>query len=204
VPARLASPFDPGPPHPLARRAAEELQADLRHDAVAADFDPGVLDAPGGGKIFGVLAVAAKNGRIGYLRAFSGMLGGRWHVDGFAPPLFDPIARDTFWPGGQAELRTLELRHAELREAGARVNSINPGIIATPMAQQEMSSEGGPVYRAMIEKSATGRMGTPEDVASAAAFLLGPESSFMTGADLLIDGGVIAALRSGRLQLPGV
>jgi NAD(P)-dependent dehydrogenase (short-subunit alcohol dehydrogenase family) len=89
-------------------------------------------------------------------------------------------------------------------ERGARVNSISPGIIATPMAQQEMSSEGGPVYRAMIEKSATGRMGTPEDVASAAAFLLGPESSFMTGADLLIDGGVIAALRSGRLQLPGV
>ncbi|RKH47030.1 SDR family oxidoreductase [Corallococcus sicarius] len=88
-------------------------------------------------------------------------------------------------------------------ERGARINSISPGIIATPMAQQEMASEGGPVYRAMIEKSATGRMGTPEDVASAAAFLLGPDSSFITGADLLIDGGVIPALRAGRLQLLG-
>jgi NAD(P)-dependent dehydrogenase (short-subunit alcohol dehydrogenase family) len=44
-------------------------------------------------------------------------------------------------------------------------------------------------------------MGTPDDVAAAAAFLLGPESSFVTGADLLIDGGVIAALGAGRWTL---
>nr|WP_225937264.1 RluA family pseudouridine synthase [Myxococcus sp. RHSTA-1-4] len=119
VPARLASPFDPRPPHPLARRAAEELQALLRAGDVPAGFDPGVLEAPGGGKMFGVLVVAAEDGRIGYLRGFSGMLGGHWHVEGFAPPLFDPVARDTFWPGGQAELRTLELRHADPREPGA-------------------------------------------------------------------------------------
>ncbi len=120
VPARLASPFDPGPPHPLARRAAEELQALLRRGEVAAGFDPGVLDAPGGGKMFGVLVVAAEDGRIGYLQAFSGMLGGRWHVDGFAPPLFDPLEHDTFWPGGQAELRALELRQAAPCESDAR------------------------------------------------------------------------------------
>jgi len=119
VPARLASPFDPAPPHPLARRAAEELQALLRRSEAASGLDLGALDAPGGGKMFGVLVVAAEDGRIGYLRAFSGMLGGRWHVDGFAPPLFDPLARDTFWPGGQAELSALELRHAELGESGA-------------------------------------------------------------------------------------
>jgi len=53
----------------------------------------------------------------------------------------------------------------------------------------------------MIETSASRRMGIPEDVAAAAAFLLGPESSFVTGADLLIDGGVIAALRAGRWAL---
>ena len=119
VPARLASPFAPGPPHPLARRAAEELQARLRRGDIAAGFDPGVLDAPGGGKMFGVLVVAAEDGRLGYLRAFSGMLGGRWHVEGFAPPLFDPVSRDTFWPEGQAELRALELRHADPREPDA-------------------------------------------------------------------------------------
>jgi NAD(P)-dependent dehydrogenase (short-subunit alcohol dehydrogenase family) len=55
----------------------------------------------------------------------------------------------------------------------------------------------------MIEASATGRLGTPDDIASAAAFLLGPESSFVTGTDLLVDGGVIAAQRSGRLTWPG-
>jgi meso-butanediol dehydrogenase / (S,S)-butanediol dehydrogenase / diacetyl reductase len=85
----------------------------------------------------------------------------------------------------------------------ARVNSISPGIILTPLAQQEMNSEGGPVYRAMIETSASGRVGTTDEVASAAAYLLGPDSAFITGSDLLIDGGVIAALRAGRLHLPG-
>ncbi len=113
LPTRLASPFDPSPPHPLARRAAEALQARLRHGRVSPGFDPAVLDVPGGGKMFGVLVVAAEDGRIGYLQAFSGMLGGHWHVEGFAPPLFDPATRDTFWPEGQAELRTLELRHAD-------------------------------------------------------------------------------------------
>jgi NAD(P)-dependent dehydrogenase (short-subunit alcohol dehydrogenase family) len=85
-------------------------------------------------------------------------------------------------------------------ERGARVNCISPGIIATPMAQQEMAGPNGAGYRKMIETSASRRMGTPDDVA-AAAFLLGPESSFVTGADLLIDGGIIAALRAGRWTL---
>lgn len=86
-------------------------------------------------------------------------------------------------------------------ERGARVNSISPGIIATPMAQHEMDSPVGAVYQSMIESSSSGRVGTPDEVASAAAYLLGPESSFVTGSDLLIDGGVIAALRAGRLKL---
>ncbi len=88
-------------------------------------------------------------------------------------------------------------------ERGARVNSISPGIIATPMAQHEMASPIGAGYRAMIEASSSRRMGAPDEVASAAAYLLGPESSFVTGSDLLIDGGVIAALRAGRLKLSG-
>jgi NAD(P)-dependent dehydrogenase (short-subunit alcohol dehydrogenase family) len=87
-------------------------------------------------------------------------------------------------------------------DRGARVNSISPGIILTPLAQEEMASEGGPVYRSMIDTSAAGRVGTTDEIASAAAFLLGADAGFITGSDLLIDGGVIAALRSGRLQLP--
>jgi NAD(P)-dependent dehydrogenase (short-subunit alcohol dehydrogenase family) len=80
---------------------------------------------------------------------------------------------------------------------GARINSISPGIISTPMGQQELASAVGDGMRAMVAASATGRLGTPEDIAAAAAFLLGPEASFITGTDLLVDGGVIAAIKVG-------
>jgi NAD(P)-dependent dehydrogenase (short-subunit alcohol dehydrogenase family) len=86
-------------------------------------------------------------------------------------------------------------------DRGARVNSISPGIILTPLAQEEMASEGGPAYRSMIETSAAGRVGTADEIATAASYLLGTEAGFITGSDLLIDGGVIAALRASRLQL---
>jgi NAD(P)-dependent dehydrogenase (short-subunit alcohol dehydrogenase family) len=87
-------------------------------------------------------------------------------------------------------------------ERGARVNSISPGIIATPLAQHEMASESGPIYRAMIEASPSKRMASADEVAAAAAYLMGPEASFITGSDLLMDGGVIAAMRGGRLDNP--
>jgi len=84
---------------------------------------------------------------------------------------------------------------------GARINTISPGIIATPMGQAELAGAAGDSMRAMVEASGTGRLGTPEDITAAAAFLLGPEAGFVTGSDLLVDGGVVAAVRSGRLQL---
>ncbi|WP_178945676.1 SDR family oxidoreductase [Kocuria sp. TGY1127_2] len=89
-------------------------------------------------------------------------------------------------------------------DRGARINSISPGIISTPMGQLELSGADGGGMRAMLDASATKRLGTPEDIANAADFLLDPRSSFITGTDLLVDGGVIAALRSGRLSIPGV
>jgi NAD(P)-dependent dehydrogenase (short-subunit alcohol dehydrogenase family) len=54
----------------------------------------------------------------------------------------------------------------------------------------------------MLETAAVGCPGTTDEVASAAAYLLGPDAAFVTGTDLLIDGGVIAAVRTGRLELP--
>ncbi|MEV7761998.1 SDR family oxidoreductase [Curtobacterium flaccumfaciens] len=84
-------------------------------------------------------------------------------------------------------------------ERGARVNALSPGIISTPLAQDEMSGPFADGYRNMISTSAAGRMGTPSEVADIAAFLLGPDGAFITGSDLLIDGGVIAAMRAGRL-----
>jgi tRNA pseudouridine32 synthase/23S rRNA pseudouridine746 synthase len=58
--------------------------------------------------MFGVLVVQAPDGRIGYLKAFSGMLAGRWTLPGFAPPVFDEAARDAFWPAGEAALVKLD------------------------------------------------------------------------------------------------
>jgi NAD(P)-dependent dehydrogenase (short-subunit alcohol dehydrogenase family) len=86
---------------------------------------------------------------------------------------------------------------------GARVNSISPGIIVTPLARHELESEIGDIYRAMVEASPVKRMAPPDEIALAAAFLLGPDAGFITGSDLLIDGGVIAAMRAGKLPTPG-
>jgi NAD(P)-dependent dehydrogenase (short-subunit alcohol dehydrogenase family) len=83
-------------------------------------------------------------------------------------------------------------------ERGARVNSISPGVISTPMGRQELDSPFGAVMRAMVEDSPAKRLGTPEDIAGAAAFLLGPDATFITGTDLLVDGGVVSAARSSR------
>jgi len=79
-------------------------------------------------------------------------------------------------------------------QRGARINSISPGIISTPMGQEELASPLGDGMRVMIAASAARRMGTPDDIAAAAEFLLGPHASFITGTDLLVDGGVTAAM----------
>ena len=78
--------------------------------------------------------------------------------------------------------------------SGARVNSVSPGVIATPMGEAELSGPTGDVMRQMIAGSPTGRIGTPHDIAAAVAFLLGPDAGFITGTDLLVDGGVVAAM----------
>ncbi|WP_199101507.1 SDR family oxidoreductase [Aquitalea sp. ASV11] len=85
---------------------------------------------------------------------------------------------------------------------GARVNSISPGIVVTPLALHELNSEIGGMYRAMIEASPAKRMAPPDEIAIAASFLLGPDAAFVTGSDLLIDGGVIAAMKTGALATP--
>lgn len=86
------------------------------------------------------------------------------------------------------------------REQGARLNSISPGVIATSMGREELGGDSGEVMRAMIMASGTGRIGTAADIVDAAAFLLSPESSFITGSDVLVDGGVVAAALSGKLS----
>ncbi len=82
---------------------------------------------------------------------------------------------------------------------GARVNTISPGIIITPLAKDELSGPRGEGYRRMIERSAVGRAGTPDEVASVGALLMGPDGGFITGSDFLMDGGVTAAWWFGGL-----
>src|SRR5947207_6802545 len=82
---------------------------------------------------------------------------------------------------------------------GARINTISPGIIMTPLAKDELTGPRGAGYRRMIEVSAAGRAGTPDEVATVAALLIGPESGFITRTDFLMDGGVTAAYWYGEL-----
>ncbi|MBK5529703.1 SDR family oxidoreductase [Pseudomonas sp. TH06] len=82
---------------------------------------------------------------------------------------------------------------------GARVNTISPGIIFTPLARDELSGPRGAGYRRMIELSAAGRGGTPDEVGAVGALLMGPEGTFITGSDFLMDGGVTAAYWYGDL-----
>lgn len=82
---------------------------------------------------------------------------------------------------------------------GARVNTISPGIIFTPLARDELNGPRGEGYRRMIELSAAGRGGTPDEVGAVAALLMGPEGTFITGSDFLMDGGVTAAYWFGDL-----
>jgi NAD(P)-dependent dehydrogenase (short-subunit alcohol dehydrogenase family) len=85
---------------------------------------------------------------------------------------------------------------------GARVNAISPGIIMTPLARDELNGPRGQGYRRMIEASAAGRAGTPDEVAMLAALLMGMEGAFITGSDILMDGGATAAYWYGELA-PG-
>jgi NAD(P)-dependent dehydrogenase (short-subunit alcohol dehydrogenase family) len=75
---------------------------------------------------------------------------------------------------------------------GARINAISPGIIVTPLAHDELHGERADFYRAMLKKMPAGRAGTPDEVAALAALIMGPEGSFITGSDFLIDGGATA------------
>ena len=83
---------------------------------------------------------------------------------------------------------------------GARVNTISPGIIITPLAHDELQGPRGPGYRTMIETCAAGRAGTPDEVGTVGALLMGPDGGFITGSDFLMDGGVTAAYWFGELK----
>jgi tRNA pseudouridine32 synthase / 23S rRNA pseudouridine746 synthase len=117
LPARFPDPFDSRSRHPLTQRAAQEVQRTL------VELPAWRLDAPGGGKMFGVLVVQTSSGDIGYLRAFSGMMQGQWAIDGWAPPVFDEVAVRAFWPAGEAALNAMTRIRAAMRFGSATLLS---------------------------------------------------------------------------------
>lgn len=82
---------------------------------------------------------------------------------------------------------------------GARINTISPGIIMTPLANDELNGPRGESYRRMLEISPAGRAGTPDEVGVLGALLMGRDGAFITGSDFLMDGGVTAAYWYGEL-----
>lgn len=138
-PTNFASPFDEVGPPPLARQAAAALQ----HELAGGWLCPGVSTAPlfedAGGKMFGILVVTTSTGRVGFLRAFSGMLAGGWDLPGYVPPIFDRQARAAFEPEAEALVKALHQRRlasaqsadlASARQAAAQAHDSEAAALA--------------------------------------------------------------------------
>jgi NAD(P)-dependent dehydrogenase (short-subunit alcohol dehydrogenase family) len=85
-------------------------------------------------------------------------------------------------------------------ERGARINSISPGIVVTPLAIDEFNGPRGDFYKNMFANSPAGRPGTADEIATVAELLMSNQGAFITGADFLIDGGATASFFYGPLK----
>lgn len=83
---------------------------------------------------------------------------------------------------------------------GARLNSISPGIIVTPLAIDEFNGIRGDFYKNMFAKCPAHRPGTADEVANVAELLMSDKGAFITGTDFLVDGGATAAYFYGELK----
>jgi NAD(P)-dependent dehydrogenase (short-subunit alcohol dehydrogenase family) len=81
----------------------------------------------------------------------------------------------------------------------ARVNTISPGSVIMPLAKDDLTGPRGGGYRRMIDLSPAGRAGTPDEIGTIGALLMGADDAFITGSDFLIDGGVTASYWHGEL-----
>ncbi|MFT4569800.1 MAG: tRNA pseudouridine32 synthase/23S rRNA pseudouridine746 synthase [Hyphomicrobiaceae bacterium] len=110
VHAPFPNPFDQLGLAPVGRTAAERVRAEFTDGWVAEGVPVGTLETAGGGKMFGVLVVATADGKLGFLKAFSGMFDGSWELPGFVPPLFDLKEREELETVGEANVTNLTKR----------------------------------------------------------------------------------------------
>lgn len=97
----------------------------------------------------------------------------------------------------KANLLRVQAAAAAYGARGARINVVSPGMVATPMGQDVLDGPNGDRARNLIAASPIKRIGTPNDIAEAVAFLAGPSASYITGAELLVDGGSTASVLRG-------
>ncbi len=107
-----------------------------------------------------------------------------------------PVVEDTgmAYPWAKRGVqRFVQQEAVRIGPVGARICSVSPGVIDTPQGRQE--AESHPFMEVLVQRTPLGREGRPEELAAVVAFLLSDEASFLTGVDILVDGGVCAALR---------
>jgi NAD(P)-dependent dehydrogenase (short-subunit alcohol dehydrogenase family) len=112
------------------------------------------------------------------------------------PQLEDPGMAYTWAKRGVHRLVRREA--VSFGRTGARICSVTPGIIDTVMGRQEADAHS--VMQMVVQASALGRKGLPEEVAAGVAFLLSDEARYVTGIDLTVDGGAVAAIRAGSVS----
>lgn len=186
------------PDHPVARTI---LAVNLKGAGLVLESFGGVI-APGGA---GVLVSGVADSRSARLSIDQEhQLADCWAEELLRLPFTDPdeitdpqVAYGIAIRAAQTLVRAAAARWGVRR---ARINSISAGILSTAVLRWRLSVAAGEPARAVTNYCGTGRMGTPDDVAAAAAFLLGDEASFITGADIVVDGGVAAAVCSGQLN----
>ena len=119
-------------------------------------------------------------------------------IDGMAQGDAEKAGGISYSLSKQAVLALTQRRALAWGPLGARITSISPGMILTPMGQKEAQTSGG---AAMQNAAPLGRPGVANDIALAAQFLVSAEASFISGCDLLVDGGSIAAFRQGAAKI---
>ncbi len=176
------------------------LKVDLYGTALVLE-EFGAVIAPGGSCV----VIASQSGhRLGALTAEQNALLATTPADALlALPMLQPDQITDSLHAYQISKRGNSLRvmaeAVRWGKRGARVNTISPGIIITPLAKEELAGPRGDGYRRMIALCPTKRAGTPDEVGTIGALLMGPEGALITGSDFLIDGGVTAAYWYGDL-----